>query len=194
MIEERRKLGLDRFDEVWEGQYRMSPQPNNKHYRLADALFRVISEVYEGTAAIVQTGGNVSDRREGWTKNFRGPDLLVVLPGSKAIDCGDYFFGGPDFVVEVISPGERPLDKLPFYAKVGTREVLHLDRETKALSLFRLSDGQMQLVGESNTKKSLTVTSTVLPLDFQVFQGSTSEATVLVIQQKDAQRVWRIGG
>ncbi|MGC4001885.1 MAG: Uma2 family endonuclease [Pirellulales bacterium] len=164
LIEERRKIGADRFDEVWEGQYRMSPSPSNRHYRVADAIYRVLAEFFDGTKTIVQTGGSVSDRRREWAKNFRVPDVLVVMPGGKAIDCGEFYHGGPDFVVEIVSPGERPHDKLPFYASIGVREALLIDRDTLELELFRLDGERITSQGRSTQTESLPIASVVMPL------------------------------
>jgi Uma2 family endonuclease len=45
-------------------------------------------------------------------------------------------------VIEVRSPGDESYDKLPFFAKLGVREVLIIDRDTKRVDLFRLASGQ----------------------------------------------------
>jgi Uma2 family endonuclease len=63
------------------------------------------------------------------------PDVVVALAGGQAKDCGTHWCSGPDFVVEIRSPSEDPRDKLDFYAAVGTREVLVIDRDPWALEL-----------------------------------------------------------
>ena len=45
LIAKRRSLGLDRYDEVWNGVYVMSPLPNNEHQALAFELGSVVREV-----------------------------------------------------------------------------------------------------------------------------------------------------
>jgi len=50
--------------------------------------------------------------------------------------------GGPDFAVEILNPGDRTPEKLPFYASVNVRELLVVDRDPWSLELFRLCDGQ----------------------------------------------------
>ena len=102
-------------------------------------------------------GVNVSDREVKWTKNYRCPDVAVFLPGNPAKDRGTHWFGGPDFAVEVISPTTGPGKKFAFYAKVGVRELLLVDRKPWALELYRLQDGVLKLVG-----KSIPETSAIL--------------------------------
>src|SRR5689334_20859173 len=36
LLEQRRRLGLDRFDEMWEGVLHMTPSPANEHQRIQD--------------------------------------------------------------------------------------------------------------------------------------------------------------
>jgi Uma2 family endonuclease len=102
--------GGDRFDEVWEGTYVMTPFPNPEHAELQMALgtvFRLALGLSH--PAKVYPGVNVSDRADDWTKNYRGPDVAVVLPEGIARNRGAYLLGGPDFVVEIVSPpGSEP--------------------------------------------------------------------------------------
>src|ERR1700722_5830292 len=114
MIQERKRLGIDLYDEVWEGMYVMPSMPNNAHQFLVDDLGDILTLLVKqpGLGVKVQ-GANVSDRRKGWEYNFRVPDLLVVLHNSRAIDCGTFWCGGPDFVVEIESPGDDTEDKVP---------------------------------------------------------------------------------
>ena len=69
-------------------------------------------------------GVNLSDRDEGWEQNFREPDVAVFLRDGKAINCGTHWQGAADFLVEIISPGERTREKIPFYSSLGVVELL----------------------------------------------------------------------
>ena len=97
--------------------------------------------IWESRLGKVMAGVNVSDREHGWKKNYRCPDVVVFLNHTKAVDCDTFWFGGPDFAVEIASPGDRSREKLEFYAKVGTRELLLVDRKPWSLELYRL-DGE----------------------------------------------------
>jgi hypothetical protein len=164
---ERALTGADRFDEVWDGVYMMAPLANNEHQWLALefclAIRQVISVPGDG---MVFPGCNVSDREEGWKKNYRCPDVAVFLKGNPAKDCDTHWFGGPDFAVEIVSPGDRSRDKLGFYAKVGVRELLILDRKPWRLELYRLDDDALTLAETCSLKKPAPVTSTVIPFRF----------------------------
>jgi Uma2 family endonuclease len=174
LIAERRRAGHDRFDEVWEGVYVMNPLPNNEHQELQGRLNTVLQTVVlESQLGRVMPGANVSDRQAGWKKNYRCPDVVVFLEGSKAIDCDTFWFGGPDFAIEIISPGDRSREKLDFYAKVGTRELLLVDRKPWALELYRLDGEKLIRVGKSTLAKRDWLASQVVPLKWRLVAGKT---------------------
>jgi len=118
---ERAVSGADRFDEIWDGVYRMSPLANVEHQQLVARLFGILQAVVD-LAGLGESlpGVNVSDREEGWLQNYREPDVAVILPGNPARDCGTHWCGGPDFLVEVLSPNDPARDKRPFYAGIGS--------------------------------------------------------------------------
>lgn len=166
---EREASGADRYDEVWEGTYMMAPLANNEHQDLQFELASAIkSAMGSGQPARVHTGANVSDREEGWESNYRIPDVVVVFPGGAARDCDTHWCGGPDFVVEIASPGDRSRDKLDFYAGIGVRELLLVDRDPWDLELYRLASGRLELVGRSDLKGTTTIKSTVVPVSFRL--------------------------
>lgn len=168
VLQRRRASGADRFDEVWEGVYVMSPMANNQHQALAAELVIAIGTIIDWKER-GQTipGANVSDQHDNWTQNYRIPDVLVFLSNTSAIDCGTHWFGGPDFAIEIVSPGDRTLDKLDFYAKVGTRELLVIDRNPWQLTLYRLIDGRLAPVSISGPQQPAEIASAVIPLHLQ---------------------------
>ncbi|HLQ46297.1 MAG TPA: Uma2 family endonuclease, partial [Planctomycetaceae bacterium] len=168
----RRRLGQDKFDEVWNGVYVMAPLANVEHQDCVSGLDYLLGSVVRMSGlGMVLPGTNVSDRRVGWTKNFRCPDVAVFLKGTTAVNCDTHWFGGPDFAVEVASSGERVKRKLNFYAKVGTRELLIVDRYPWNLSLYRLVDGELRLAGTSSVATGGWLVSNVLPLSFRLIDG-----------------------
>src|SRR6478672_7918751 len=119
LLENRRAWGGDKFDEVWDGVYVMAPLANIEHQQLMSNLSAAfVAALANQTEVRVFAGVNVSDRREGWEHNYRCPDVAVVLPGSRAIDCDTFYFGGPDFVIEIASDYDRSREKFDFYARV----------------------------------------------------------------------------
>jgi Uma2 family endonuclease len=164
----------ERPTEMWEGVEVVPPVANTEHFRIAaklNAAFMSVIDWDAGDQAV--PGGNVSDRDEGWQHNYRNPDVLVVLAGGVAVDRGSYWRGGPDLVVEIISPGEDPTAKLDFYAKVKTREVLIVDRDPWVLELYQLRNGRLECVGRSDLVNPADLASGVLPLTFRLRPAST---------------------
>jgi len=168
----RRASGGDRHDEVWEGVYVMSPLANDDHQRLV-TRFSAILEVVIGIPGLgdVRAGTNVSDREEGWSQNYRCPDVAVRLNGGRARICKTHWVGGPDFAIEIVSPGDRSRDKLAFYAAIGTRELLVIDRDPWALELYGLRGDLLVPTGLSRPESSEVIASTVLPLTFRLMPG-----------------------
>jgi Uma2 family endonuclease len=166
LVRERRKNGHDNSDEVWDGVYIVSPYASNPHQFLATRFVRILGIVIEDQGlGVVQAGANVSDvAGEDWTKNYRVPDVVAALNGGRAEDRGTHWFGGPDFLIEVQSPEDETDAKIPFYGRVGVRELLIVHRDTRRLRLFR-HDGTDLLPVESDAKKWLA--SAVVPLDFR---------------------------
>ncbi len=179
---QRRAAGADRLDEVWEGNYMMMPLANNEHQILATLLASVFVEVIDWPrGGVVCVGANVSDRVKHWEYNYRCPDVAVFLKGTQARDCGTHWFGGPDFAVEIISPEDRTYDKLDFYAKVGVRELLIIDRYPWKMGLYRLIKGELQFIGSSRPRAGKALSSKVLPLTFRLRTG-TPRPKIEVVQ------------
>jgi Uma2 family endonuclease len=168
LIRERRRLGNDRYDEVWDGVYVMPPLASNFHQDLVGDLYAMTREVvYLEGRGRVQPGANVSDRNEDWKENFRVPDVVVVLNDGTAIDRGTHWQGGPDFLVEVESPGDDTEEKLPFYSQIRVREVLIIHRDSRKLKLLRLNDGEFTEVEPAKLAGRSWLCSEVVRLAFR---------------------------
>lgn len=188
---ERRASGADRWDEVWDGVYFMSPLPNSEHQLVVGMIFVIVQGVLqEGNLGIAFPGINVSDREDDWTKNYRCPDVAVFLKGSSARDLDTHWLGGPDLAVEVVSHDDRSRDKLEFYARVGVRELLIVDRDPWALELYQLDDGVLRVSGVSTSDSPVQLQSKVLPLNFRLVPGDVRP--VIEISHLDGRAPWRI--
>jgi Uma2 family endonuclease len=172
MIRERKAIGSHHKDEVWDEVYIMSPEANDEHDDLTLMIATALQISIRFTRlGLVRAGANISDRAEKWTKNYRCPDVAVFLNGTTAINQKTHWFGGPDFAVEVISPYDRSREKFDFYARIGVKELLLVDRKPWALELYRLQDGLLVLVGKSDLANPAILTSQVVPLSFQLQAG-----------------------
>jgi Uma2 family endonuclease len=175
LIRRRRRAGGDRWDEVWEGVYVMPPLADNEHQRLGLELAIDVRNVLGPDEGIqIFAGCNISDQPKRWRRNYRCPDLAVFLPGNPAEDRGSHWFGGPDFAVEIISRSDRSREKFGFYARVGVRELLLVDRRPWRLELYRRGEDGWVLVGESPLDSTASpLRSEVLPVTFRLASGRT---------------------
>lgn len=131
LLEHRRRLGIDKSDECWAGEWRIVNPPKNWHgvlqFKLAVALAPVIEAF--GLEAGVENGVFGAD------DDFRVPDLVIA----RAADLyGDSGKARAELVVEIRSPGDDSYEKLPFYAE-RVREVLVLHRD-RTPELYRGMD------------------------------------------------------
>jgi hypothetical protein len=167
LLAQRKAWGADHHDEVWEGVYVMSPIADDEHQALVSGLTGAFQQVIGWTGlGDVRAGINVSDRAEGWKKNYRVPDVAVILHHSAAKCFGAYWTGPVDFLVEIISRGDRSRKKLPFYSKIGVREVMLVERKPWRLRLYRHDVKVLQLVGACEVGDAAPLASEVIPFSF----------------------------
>ena len=183
LLEQRRRLGLDRYDEMWEGVLHMVPAPHDEHQRLQDDLLVFLKPLLQrAKRGTLRSNLNVFDEASP-VENYRIPDLTFVLDGHEARLAKDGVRGGgPDAVFEIRSPGDESYEKLPFYAKLGVREVVIVDRDTKRVEVFALGEG-------TYTLRPLTddgaVTSETLRVSFRIV-GSPVKLLVTVVEGPSA--------
>ena len=184
---------LERFLEMWDGELYTPPIANNQHYLIQTKLALAFLEEIDWDAGdCVTTGGNVSDREEGWMQNYRCPDGLVVLRESRAIDRGTHWFGGPDIVVEIISDGEDPYAKRDFYESIGVREFVIVERHPWAVELFQLQSGRLVSVGRSDEANGAILDSAVLPVSYRVVSGSVPQR--VEVTNLKTNQAWNLAG
>jgi Uma2 family endonuclease len=193
ILADRRAQGLDRYDEVWEGIYIMSPLANNEHQKLALRLASIMDSVVDlELGGLSYCGCNVSDQTRDWKLNYRCPDVAVFLATTTAKDRGAYWEGGPDFAIEITSPGDRTWEKLDFYAKVHTRELLIVEREPWALILLRWENGTMQEVSRSTLSAPCELIASTIPFVFRLV--THHERPVIDVQHQHDGRRWLATG
>ncbi len=188
--EDRAAAGSDRWDEVWEGTYMMTPLPNIEHQHIVGQLASLILQVAGPGQAIVLPGTNVSDRERGWEYNYRCPDVAVYLLGNAAKNCSTHWCGGPDFAIEIVSEDDRSREKIPFYAKVATLELLIVDRDPWGLELFRHNGSELRSVGTSTIENGQTLASERLPLTFRLIDNE-NRPSILVTHTTNG-KTWNV--
>jgi Uma2 family endonuclease len=182
---QRAESGQDRYDEVWNGVHVISPLADVEHQEIVSGLVGVFyAAITAARRGVVLAGVIVSDRVEGWSHNYRIPDVAVYLKGTTARQCHTHWAGGPDFAVEITS-GEDPepveRDKLPFYGTAGTRELLLVDRTADwSLELYRLEGAELLRVARHTTGDGSAIESSVLPYRFRLVPAGTGRPAIEV--------------
>jgi Uma2 family endonuclease len=135
LLDERRRLGLDVFDEVWEGVLHMVPPPSGEHQRLESELNAIVLAAAKrrGLVASAETGLFAAD------DDYRVPDLIASRPehcSHRGVDTS------AELVVELRSPHDETGEKLPWYAARGVAEILVVDPPSRTVELYRTVGGE----------------------------------------------------
>jgi Uma2 family endonuclease len=141
----RRSIGADHWDEMWEGVLHMAPAPNLEHQRILSQLVVFLEPLLRlSKRGTLFPGVNVFRT----TTNYRIPDLTFVATGREDVlsDAGVREGGSPDAVIEIRSPEDETYEKFPFYAAIGTREVIVIDRDTKRPEIYRLAGSELSML------------------------------------------------
>lgn len=134
LLAERARLGLDRWDEMWDGELHMVPPASGSHQRFGTELLLVLAPLarQDGLKCSYETG---LFRRE---DDYRVPDLAFY----RADDASHRGAESAELLVEIRSPGDESMVKVPWYLAQGCREVLIVDRDTLEVELHT-RDGRM---------------------------------------------------
>jgi Uma2 family endonuclease len=141
LFERRRRSGLDRLDEVWEGVLHMVPAPSYGHARIAQQLAVALDD--PARAAGLEAAMHEFNLGES-EHDFRIPDGGLLAPGAEGI-----WLHTAALVVEIVSPNDESWDKLPFYAAHNVDEVLIVDPATRKVDWLALADGEYRAVERS---------------------------------------------
>jgi Uma2 family endonuclease len=117
--ERRRRAGLDRLDEVWEGVLHMVPAPSYEHAVVAQQLAVLLDGPARSGGLVPAMGEFNLGESE---RDFRVPDGGVFRPGASGI-----WQSTAALVVEIVSPEDETWKKLTFYAAHGVDELLIVD-------------------------------------------------------------------
>jgi Uma2 family endonuclease len=161
MLAERRRLGIDKWDEMWEGVLHMVPPASERHQSLEAELVVALrpSVRRRGLKVTTDTGVFASEQ------DHRVPDVVVYsreAASERGVD------GAPELVIEIRSSHDETVEKVPWYLARGAKAVLIIDRDTLALQLYT----QQGLV-EAGTDGSVLLE----PIDVRI---ARTEQTLLV--------------
>jgi Uma2 family endonuclease len=142
LIEYRRRLDLDHYDEVWEGVLHMNPPPTGEHQLILQQLAELFGPLGRdaGLVAVINEFGLGREGKD----NYRVPDGGL----HRAAPRGVYQLTAA-LVIEIVSPGDESWEKLPFYAAHEVDEVLIVDPRESSVSWLGLADGEYRPIERS---------------------------------------------
>lgn len=130
LIQRRRELGQDLFDEVWGGVLHMNPAPRGRHGAIETQLSVLLAPLAHA-AGLVTTGQfNVGGSEE----DYRVPDLGLHRDFTDRV-----WYPTAALVVEIVSPGDESYKKFDFYASHAVDEVVIVDPSEHAVRWFALA-------------------------------------------------------
>jgi Uma2 family endonuclease len=127
LLAERARLGLDGRDEMWDGELHMVPPASGPHQRFGLNLTLALHPLVVARGLLVSYETGFFRTAE----DYRVPDWMVYRP-DQASERGAE---GAELVVEIRSPRDETMAKLPWYLAQGCREVLIINRDTLAVEL-----------------------------------------------------------
>lgn len=140
LLERRHRVGADRGDEVWDGVLHMVPAP---HFRHSDLVAQVLE--YLGPPSRTAGLRRGADFNLGHADDYRVPDGGLLDPGPPRL-----YEPTARLVLEVLSPGDETIDKLPFYAGCHVDEILIVEPDQRRLRWLALDEtGRYQPIGQS---------------------------------------------
>lgn len=129
LLERRRRLGQDLFDEVWDGVLHVNPAPHSRHGKVDGQLARLLYGP-GSEAGLVESG----PMNLGEPGDFRVPDRALLRPGPDAV-----YLPTAALVVEIVSPGDDTWQKLGFYAAHHVDELVIVDPERREVDWLALT-------------------------------------------------------
>lgn len=162
--------------EIIDGELFMAAGPTRFHQTISGNLYMslrwFVSESRLGRVWYAPL--DVIVRRE--PLRVRQPDLLFVSNENSGI-LSDRIEGGPDLVVEILSPSNSRADidsKLEDYAQIGIRECWIVSPQGRTVEVLGLEGGQytrLSLSGLGDTVESRVLSGFHLPVS-QIFEGA----------------------
>lgn len=140
LIAERQRLGLDRRDEIWEGDYHMVPVGSFEHANTGSELNALLARAAKQRGLVPCLEFNLGEPGD-----FRVPDLGVHRGNPSGV-----WIPTAALVVEVLSPGDESYEKFGFYFRRIVEEILIADPERHEVQWYaRGADGFIPVDGSA---------------------------------------------
>ncbi len=141
LIERRRRSGLDRLDEMWDGVLHMVPAPSGEHADLTQQLAELLAPPARAAGLFPTLAEfNLGDSDE----NYRVPDGGLHRERLRGV-----WHSTAALVVEVVSPGDETWEKLSFYAEHHVDEMLIVNPPQHTVDWLVLDDGEYHPIDRS---------------------------------------------
>lgn len=140
LIERRRALGQDVFDEVWEGDYHLAPAPHGRHAEVDFNLARILGPRADRAGLRGRGPANV-----GTPDDYRVPDQSYYADHTTRA-----YHPTADVVIEIVSPEDESREKFDFYFRVGVQEVGIVDPGARTVEWFDRGAGGFQPADRSS--------------------------------------------
>ncbi len=161
--------------ELANGELLVSPSPSNQHQAISLASTLALGNyVKQHQLGVIRYAPH--DVRL-FSETIRQPDIFFVRKAHQDRFTGQVFDGGPDWIAEIISPGDREIDeqvKLVEYAKAGVPEYWLVDPEHTTIRIYTLKEKAYELVstsGAGEIAQSVTLKGFQVSVD-EVFSES----------------------
>jgi len=140
VLERRRRSGLDRLDEVWEGVLHMVPAPSLERALIDAQLIRLLGPCADAAGLRLSGECNLGADEQ----DFRVPDGALHRTSAHGT-----WHPTAALVVGIVSPGDESWEKLPFYAAHDVDEVLIVDPAKRSVDWLGLHEGEYRSIERS---------------------------------------------
>lgn len=133
---------IESSDEKWEfidGKPVLLSQPHSLHYAISGVMYSEMYLYFKGKHCRPRQEMKVRLWKE--KDDYRVPDIVVFCDYSRY--TGQYYFGSPDLVVEIWSPGNPPdyrATKVEEYRLAGVKELWEVDYTFKRVARSNLNE------------------------------------------------------
>ena len=163
--------------EIVDGETIMSAAPNPYHQRTSKRTFlpldRLVTE--HGLGEVLYAPLDIIVQRD--PLRTRQPDLLFISNERAGIILEDRIHGGPDLVVEILSPSNSRGEiegKMSDYASIDVRECWFVSPEGCTVETLQLDGGEwkrLAIRGVGETVETVVLQGLELPVT-DIFQGA----------------------
>jgi Uma2 family endonuclease len=154
--------------EIIDGDHFMSPSPSIKHQRVSRNLESIIDfflkkekmgermgEIFDAPCDVILSDYDIVV-----------PDLVYVSKERKSIITEANIQGGPDLIVEILSPSYRNYDRVlkkDLYEAFGVKEYWIIDLDEDAVEVYRLSLSSRKFLAPEVYTRSQVLKTEVIP-------------------------------